>query len=84
MGRRTGCFAWPSHVPYPMPCCFSLWMFIKYHVLLLPIDLPDVRNGIKAVVIGITIDTLIKVCEELAYRLDVCCVTNGIHIVIIR
>lgn len=46
----------------------------------LPADLPELRNRIEAIVATITPHTLIKVWEELAYRLDVCRVTKGVHI----
>ena len=46
----------------------------------LPGDLPELRNRIEAAVATITEDTLIKVWEELAYRLNVCRVTKGAHI----
>jgi hypothetical protein len=46
----------------------------------LPADLPESRNGIEETAATITQQILIKVWEELAYRLDVCRVTNGTHI----
>jgi hypothetical protein len=49
-------------------------------VPLLPADIPELRNRIEAAATTITQQTLIKVWEELVYRLDVCLVTNGIHI----
>lgn len=84
IGRKgpndRACFAWPPRSPDLTPCDFYLWGFIKDHVYVppLPADLPDLR--IEAVVATITPDTLIKVWEELAYRLDVCRVTNDAHI----
>ena len=46
----------------------------------LPANLPEMRERIGEVVAAFTPDMLINVWEELAYRLDVCCVTNGAHI----
>ncbi|GFT11525.1 hypothetical protein TNCV_2523411 [Trichonephila clavipes] len=43
-------------------------------------DLPDLRHMIEAAVVSITSDTLNKAWDELAYRLDLCCVMNGAHI----
>ncbi|GFY18747.1 hypothetical protein TNCV_2399671 [Trichonephila clavipes] len=37
----------------------------------LPADFPDLRYRIEAAVASITSDTLNKVCDELAYRIDV-------------
>ncbi|GFT07564.1 uncharacterized protein TNCV_4045311 [Trichonephila clavipes] len=46
----------------------------------LPVDLPDLRHRIEAAVARIASDTLNNAWDELAYRLDVCRVTNGVHI----
>ncbi|GFT41748.1 uncharacterized protein TNCV_4708061 [Trichonephila clavipes] len=48
-------------------------------VLPLPADVPDLRHRIEAAVARILLDTLNKVWDELAYRLDVYRVTNGAH-----
>ncbi|XP_031330713.1 uncharacterized protein LOC116161496 [Photinus pyralis] len=86
IGRKgpndRACFAWPPRSPDLTPCDFYLWGFIKDRVYVppLPADLPDLRNRIETAVAAITNETLIKVWEELAYRLDVCQVTNGAHI----
>ncbi|KAJ4438522.1 hypothetical protein ANN_14467 [Periplaneta americana] len=83
IGRKgpndRACFAWPPRSPDLTQCDFYLWGFIKDRVYVppLPADLPDLRQRIEAVVATITPDTLIKVREELSYRLDVCRVTNG-------
>ncbi|GFW71478.1 uncharacterized protein TNCV_3460041 [Trichonephila clavipes] len=70
-------FARPPRSPVLTP-----WKFIEncVYVPLLPDDLPGLRHRIEVAVARITSDTLSKVWEELAYRLDVCRVTNGAHI----
>jgi len=45
-----------------------------------PVSMPDLKNRITAAVETITPDLLIRVWQELDYRLDVCCVTKGAHI----
>ncbi|GFV54574.1 uncharacterized protein TNCV_955551 [Trichonephila clavipes] len=64
------------------PCDFYLWGFIKdcVYVPRLPADLSDLRYRMEADVARISSDTLRKVWDELAYRLDLCRVTNGAHI----
>ena len=61
---------------------FFLWGFVKDKVYVpqLPANLPELRDRIREVVAAVTPDMLINVWEELAYRLDVCRVTNGAHI----
>ncbi|PSN32863.1 hypothetical protein C0J52_10306 [Blattella germanica] len=54
------------------------WLF--RYVPPLPTDLKDFRQRIETVFATITPDTLIKVWEELSYRLDVCNVANSRHI----
>ncbi|PSN53196.1 hypothetical protein C0J52_04477 [Blattella germanica] len=43
-------------------------------------NLPELRDRIREAVVAVTPDILIKVWGELAYRLDVCRVTNGARI----
>jgi hypothetical protein len=80
--NNRACFPWLPRLPDLTPCDFYLWGFIKnrLYVPLLPADLPELRNRIEAVVATITQETLTKVWEELAYRLDVCRMTNGARI----
>ncbi|GFW11404.1 uncharacterized protein TNCV_3809231 [Trichonephila clavipes] len=72
------CFEWSSRSLDLTSCDFYLWGFIKNSVYVPPVpaDLPDLRHRIEAELS----DTLDKVYDELAYRLDVCRVTNGAHI----
>ncbi|GFV29170.1 hypothetical protein TNCV_4602021 [Trichonephila clavipes] len=46
----------------------------------LPDDLPDLRQRMEADFARISSDTTKNVWDELAYRLDLCRVTNGAHI----
>ena len=61
---------------------FFLRGFVKKKVSVppLPVNLPELRERIREAVAAVTPDMLINVWEELAYRLDVCRVTNGAHI----
>ncbi|GFV50980.1 uncharacterized protein TNCV_302411 [Trichonephila clavipes] len=61
---------------------FYLWGFIKDCVYAspLPANIRDLRHRIEATVARITSNTLNKVRDELAYRLDMCHVTNRAHI----
>jgi hypothetical protein len=45
-----------------------------------PLSLPDLNNRITVAMETITLDMLIRVWQELDYRLDVCRVTKGAHI----
>ncbi|GFX70134.1 hypothetical protein TNCV_4615721 [Trichonephila clavipes] len=59
----------------------SLWHLSDcVYFPLLPDDLLDLRHRIEADVARISSDKLKRVWDELAYRLDVCLVTNGAHI----
>ena len=64
---------WPPRPPDLIPCDFFLWPP-------LPANLPELRDRIGEAVAAVTPDMLINVWEELAYRLDVCRVTNMAHI----
>jgi hypothetical protein len=44
------------------------------------VSIPDLKNRIEGVLATITPDLLIRVWQELDYRLDVCRVTKGAHI----
>ena len=73
---------WPLGSPDLTPMRFFLWGFVKdkLYVPPLPANLPEVKDRIREAVAVITPDMLVNVWEELAYRLDVCRVTNGAHI----
>ena len=45
-----------------------------------PASIPDLKNRITVAMETITLDMLIRVWQELYYRLDVCRVTKGAHI----
>ena len=72
---------WPPRSPDLIPCDFFLWGFVKDKVYVppLPANLPELRDWIRETVAAVTPDMLINVWEELAYRLDVCRLTNGAH-----
>ncbi|GFW58511.1 uncharacterized protein TNCV_718121 [Trichonephila clavipes] len=78
----NACFTWPPRSPDLTPWDFYLWRFIKDCVFVpqLSVDLPDLIYRIEAAVARIASDTMNKVWDELAYRLNVCRVTNGAFI----
>ena len=57
------------------------WGYVKYHVFVLPmpLDLSELRQRIEHAVACIDHLMLIRVWQELDYRIDVCRVTNGGH-----
>ncbi|GFV94336.1 integrase catalytic domain-containing protein [Trichonephila clavipes] len=73
------CSAWPSRSPDLTTYDFYFWCFIKDWVYLppLPAVLPNLGYMIEVAVVRIASDTMNEVWDELAYRLDVCRVTNG-------
>ncbi|GFV47429.1 uncharacterized protein TNCV_4830851 [Trichonephila clavipes] len=74
------CFVWPPRSPDLTPLDFYLWGFIKDRMYVPPLPyLSDLRRTIETAVTRITSDSFSKIWDELAYRLDVCCVTNGAH-----
>ncbi|GFW89946.1 DUF4817 domain-containing protein [Trichonephila clavipes] len=77
------CIAWLPISPDLTSCDFkSIKGFIKdcVYVPLLPDDLPDLTHRMEAQFVRISLDTLKKVCDEPAYRLDLCRVVNGAHV----
>jgi hypothetical protein len=51
--------------------------FVRMHN---PASIPDLKNRITVAMETITLDMLIRVWQELDYRLDVCRVIKGAHI----
>jgi hypothetical protein len=64
---------WPPRSPDLTPCDYVLWGYVKDEVFVppQPVSIPDWKNRI---------DLLIRVWQELDYRLDVCRVTKGAHL----
>ncbi|PNF14823.1 hypothetical protein B7P43_G06338 [Cryptotermes secundus] len=75
-------FTWPPRSPDLTPCDFFLLGYIKDRVCVppLPRTLVELRERIDAAVMTIDRMMLQNVWNELDYRLDVCRVTQGIHI----
>jgi len=65
-----------------IPCDYFLWGYMKDKEFVppQPVSIPDLKNRITAAVETITPDLLIRVWQELDYRLDVCRVTKGANI----
>jgi hypothetical protein len=72
---------WPARSHDLTPCDYLLWGYGKDKVFAptQPVSIPDLKNRIEAAVATITPDLLIRVWQELDYRLDVCRVTKGAH-----
>ena len=64
------------------PCDYFLWCYVKDKVFVppQPVSIPNLENRITAVMETITPDLLIRVWQELDYRLDVCRVTKSSRI----
>ena len=73
---------WPAWFPNSTPCDYFLWGYVKDKVFVppQPVSIPDLKNRITAAVGTITPDLLIRVWQELGYRLGVCRVTKGAYI----
>ncbi|GFV90629.1 uncharacterized protein TNCV_2223451 [Trichonephila clavipes] len=80
--QDKACFAWPPRSPNLGTCDLYLWRFNKNCVYVhpQPADLPDLKHIFETAVARTTSETLNNFWDELAYRLDVCRVTNGTHI----
>ena len=66
-------FTWPN------PVRLFLWGYVKDHVFVppMPLYLAELRQRIEHAVAGIDHQMLVRVGQELDYRIDVCRVTNG-------
>ena len=86
MGRVSGndqpLMLWPPRSPDITPCEFFLWGCVKDRVFIpaLHRDLADLKAWIIAAVKNIDAPMLMRVWQELQYRIDVCCVTHGAHV----
>ncbi|GBN12788.1 hypothetical protein AVEN_175699-1 [Araneus ventricosus] len=78
---RGAVMAWPQRSPDITPLDFYLWGYVKQHEYSERInDINHLKQRITDVIHSVTPDVLIRVCEELDYRLYVCRATNGAHI----
>jgi len=73
---------WPARSLDLTACDYLLWGYVKDKVFVppQPVSIPDLKKRITAAVETITPDLLIRVWQELDFRLDVCRVTKGAHI----
>ena len=73
---------WPPCSPDLTPCDFFLWGFVKDSVYVppLPMFFKELRDRITHALQTITTDKLHRVWDEFDYRVDVCRVTQGVHI----
>ena len=63
------------------PFWFFFWGFIKDRVFVtLPADLHELRITFMLLVAEVMCNVLARVWNEIDFRWDVCCITNGAHI----
>ena len=76
---------WPPRSPDLTVCDFFLWGFVTDNVYVLPLPktLPELWERINTAIGNVTQDVLENVWREWKYRLDICRVTRGEHIVCI-
>ena len=78
---RGGFKAWPPRSPDITPLDFFFWGYVKQCVYSVRInDIDHLKERIRDAIHSVTPDVLLRVWNELEYRLDVCRVTNGSHI----
>jgi hypothetical protein len=77
---------WPPRSPDLILYDFFLWRYVKdvVYVPPLPNDLQKLRQRIIAAVATINRDMLERVWTEMDYRIDVCRVIRGSHIVCLK
>ena len=70
---------WPARSLDLTACDYLLWGYVKDKVFVppQPVSIPDLKKRITAAVETITPDLLIRVWQELDFRLDVCLVMKG-------
>ncbi|GBN30129.1 hypothetical protein AVEN_270072-2-1, partial [Araneus ventricosus] len=73
---------WPEKSPDLTPCDFFLWGFVKDKAFMppLPQDLQELKQRITNVLNALTRDLLLRVWQELDYRIGICHVTGGARI----
>ena len=57
----------------------TLLFFHGFQVIPMPLDLAELRQTIEHAVAGIDHQMLVRVWQELDYRIDVCRIPNGGH-----
>ena len=69
--------------PDATPSDFFLWGYVKDQVYVppLPASIPELKVLIRTAIETITTDMLQTVWNELDYRVDVCRITKGAHVV---
>jgi hypothetical protein len=68
--------------PDATPCDLFLWGYVNYQVYVPPVpaSIPELKVRIRTAIETITVDMLQTVWNELDYGVDVCRITNGVHI----
>ena len=76
---RDELISWPPRSPDITPLDFFLWLYVKDIVYRTKVrDITDLRQRISDAIATIDEDMLQRTWQE--YRLDVLCLTNGVHI----
>jgi hypothetical protein len=80
--RFRGITAWPPRSPDLTPLDFSVWGYVKDKVFVqpLPASLEELRARIAAAVATVDVDMSHRIWDEIAYREDICRVTQENHI----
>ena len=78
---RGGPITWPPRSPELTPLDFFFWGFLndQVYVLPLPANPNELLNQITAAAALVTPDMLQRVWEEIDFKMDVYCMTNGNH-----
>jgi len=71
----------PPRSPDATRCDFFLWGYVKDQVYVhLAASIPELKVRIRTAIDTITADMLQTVWNERDYRVDVCRITQGVHI----
>ena len=78
---RDGPISWPPRSPDITPLDFFLWGYVKDIVYRTKVrDITELKQGISNAIDTIDEAMLPRTWQEIEYRLDVLCVTNGANI----
>jgi hypothetical protein len=76
--RHGGYIPWPPRSPILTPMDFSFWVFVKDNVFIppMPVDLQELCDRIFNAIILVRVTFLLKLWDELEYRLDIYRITR--------
>jgi hypothetical protein len=84
IGRTTDDMSltrWPPWNPNLRPCDLLLRGYVRDNVFIPPVlvTVDDLKQCFTTATAGVDEDILTCVCQEFDYRVDICCVTKGVH-----